>query len=847
MVITLLLAACVELGDTGSVRTGAVDADGDGYPADIDCDDGDASIAPTAPELCNGVDDDCDGEVDEQALDAPTWYADGDGDGWGDAPTVACDAPEGHVAQDGDCDDDDGDRHPDATETCDGLDDDCDGRIDEELVGATTWYLDADGDGYGSELHADSDCDGVVPDGWVTGDAFDCDDTRADVSPAGVETCDGVDEDCDGETDEEATDASTWYPDEDDDGYGDDAGETIGCPMDGWIATGGDCDDAEDEVHPEADEVCNELDDDCDGDVDAMDDNALGVHDLYRDFDGDGWGTGSARTMCPQSGFVSENGDCHDGDATMNPGATEDCYDEVDNDCDGLTDADDPDLGATTYYPDSDRDGFGATGAGENHCDAQPLMATVAGDCDDGDAQVNPGEAEVCGDGLDNDCSGDDNGLCLGGSVSDAHATYVGAARSNYLGRGLAGADRDGDGVQEAVVGAYGSTSSRGTVSVFDSTQSGSWAASTASEQWTGTNYNDYLGWAVAGGDVDGDGLDELVLTAYAADIDGVSSSGAVYLLDDDAGSGTVSTAATTTWSGLYGWSIGTAVAVGGDLDDDGATDILIGASSADWTGSNSGAVFVVPADDTGSHSVYTAAVVYGTATSDYLGNSVARAGDVDGDGIDDLLAGAYGNDDAGSSSGTSYVVLGPVTGARSADDADVLLWGESSSDDSGYAVAGVDDHDGDGYDDVLIGAYDAGSGGRAYLVLGPPSDLDLDDADAILYGDSNTDYAMSVENVGDIDGDGWTDVGVGAQDADDGASNSGTVFVYTQRLEGAVTTGEAAARTGAAASDYLFLHSALGDVDGDGYDDLLLGAYAADPGGTSSGAAYVVLGGLGI
>ncbi len=595
MVIAFLLAGCVEFGDTGSVRAGQVDADGDGYPAEADCDDDDARVSPIAPELCNGLDDDCNGRVDEQALDAPTWYRDGDGDGGGDAPTEACEIPERHVERDGDCDDADADRHPDAIETCDDTDEDCDGLVDEELAGATTWYLDADRDGYGSELHADSDCDGVVPDGWVAGDTFDCDDTRADVSPGGTETCDGVDEDCDGAIDEDATDVSSWFPDEDADGFGDDDEETIGCPAEGWIATGGDCDDDEDDVHPEADEVCNDLDDDCDGDVDADDDDTLGVHDLYRDLDGDGWGTGIASLMCPASGFVSESGDCDDRDATVHPEAIEDCYDEIDNDCDGLTDADDPDLGATTYYPDSDGDGYGDSDAGEAHCDAPSAMVTVDGDCDDDEALLNPGETEVCGDGLDNDCSGDDNGLCFGGSVTDAEVIYEGATSGDYLGYGLAGADRDGDGLPEAIVGAYGTASSNGTVYVFDTTQSGTWAAGSALESWTAARSGDYLGRDLAGGDVDGDGFDEIVAGAYGTDVDGVPTSGAVYLLDDDASSGGVGISAQTMWSGLYNWSVGSQVAIGGDLSNDGVIDIIIGSPNTDWTGGNSGAVFTPP------------------------------------------------------------------------------------------------------------------------------------------------------------------------------------------------------------------------------------------------------------
>ena len=214
------LCACSDKGDNGSDRTGsdadaaAVDDDGDGYAADIDCDDTDSAIHPDAPEVCDEVDNNCDGLVDDadptvDLATASSWLADVDGDGFGDdANRVdACAAPAGHVATGGDCDDSNAAIHPDATEVCDlfGVDEDCNGVADDEDSGVDVasqirYYADADGDGYGSD--ADRGVLACEPSAGFTADNSDCDDDNGDINPAAAEVCDGVDNDCDRGTSE---------------------------------------------------------------------------------------------------------------------------------------------------------------------------------------------------------------------------------------------------------------------------------------------------------------------------------------------------------------------------------------------------------------------------------------------------------------------------------------------------------------------------------------------------------------------------------------------------------------------------------------------------------------------
>ncbi len=192
--LVLSLAFAIGCGD----KDDGDDADGDGFDRPVDCDDGDATIDPTAGERCNDVDDDCDGDIDEDPVEGFAQYADADGDGWGDdVAGVACAVGPGMADRDGDCDDQDEAVSPEATEICNGgVDDDCDSLADDEdssVVGGSVWYVDADGDGYGAEpLTACVRRDGI------SADSSDCDDANAAVHPGALDVCDGVDEDCDG-------------------------------------------------------------------------------------------------------------------------------------------------------------------------------------------------------------------------------------------------------------------------------------------------------------------------------------------------------------------------------------------------------------------------------------------------------------------------------------------------------------------------------------------------------------------------------------------------------------------------------------------------------------------------
>ncbi|MFK7757698.1 MAG: MopE-related protein [Flavobacteriales bacterium] len=236
---------------------------------------------------------------------------------------------DGFLVSEGDCDESNADINPGMDEVCDGIDNNCDGNIDEGFTQIEFW-MDADNDNFGDANISVMSC--FLPDGYAS-NPDDCDDTNANINPAATEQCDGIDNNCNAETDEGYATA-VYYLDSDGDGYGNNNASVISCfQPDNYVTNGDDCNDVNGNINPGASEVCNGADDDCSG---TIDDN-LTVQIYYEDDDNDGFGNADVSVEdCQQpNGFVLNNLDCDDSDNNINPDGTEILDDGIDQDCNG--------------------------------------------------------------------------------------------------------------------------------------------------------------------------------------------------------------------------------------------------------------------------------------------------------------------------------------------------------------------------------------------------------------------------------------------------------------------------------------------------------------------------------
>ena len=403
-------------GDTG--RQWFRDVDGDGYgdaavemfgcgedgwvTNSTDCNDGDRFIHPGADDVCDGVDNNCSGTIDDGAVRPRTYYQDTDGDTYGspDAERFGC-AEEGWVTNSRDCDDTKNFINPSREDVCDGFDNDCSGVVDDGPVPARLYYQDSDGDTYGD---LNSTRMGCAEDGWVT-NSRDCDDGRNFINPSREDVCDGFDNDCSGVVDDGAVPARLYYEDTDGDGFGDPASERLGCAEGGWVTNDLDCNDRVGTIHPDAEDVCDGVDNDCTGTAD--DDPAYGSI-WYLDGDGDSYGDPAVttRACAAPAGYIARAQDCNDAVAAVNPSGTEVCNGRDDNCRDGIDEG-----VTTTFYRDSDGDTYGNADNTREACTQPTGYVTDATDCLDSNSSAFPGNPEVC-DGVDNDCAGGiDNGV----------------------------------------------------------------------------------------------------------------------------------------------------------------------------------------------------------------------------------------------------------------------------------------------------------------------------------------------------------------------------------------------------------------------------------------------------
>ncbi|MFH1196951.1 MAG: integrin alpha [bacterium] len=468
---------------------------------------------------------------------------------------------------------------------------------------------------------------------------------------------------------------------------------------------------------------------------------------------------------------------------------------------------------------------------GENTGDAFGISVSGAGD--------------VNGDGYDDVivgayCYNTSTGrsyIYYGGSTMDetVDLTMTGEGADNYFGMSVSDVDdANGDGYDDFLVGAHGNSASK--AYLFNGGPS---IDNTADVIFNAQALTDNFGTSVCGcGDFNGDGYADILVGANSNDENGTDA-GRAYLFW---GGSTVDAIPDNIFTGAAaGDWLGISVSTAGDMNGDGYTDIIIAASKNDTNGSGAGRVYLYTNSLSGTDmpdEFFT-----GEAALDYFGYSVASAGDVNGDGYDDIIIGARENDAFGSDVGRAYIFLG---GTASNNEADIILTGETSIDVFGSSVSSAGDVNADGYDDVLVGAYgyDNGSSnvGRAYIFLGGATMND--GADIIFTGEASEDYfGISVSSAGDVNSDGYSDVMIGSSNNDAGGIDRGRAYIYYGGSS--MNNGADVTLSGEADSDFFgYSVASAGDVNGDGFDDVVVGAAWNAAGGTQRGKVYVYYGG---
>ena len=511
------------------------------------------------------------------------------------------------------------------------------------------------------------------------------------------------------------------------------------------------------------------------------------------------------------------------------------------------------------WYLDGDGDGYGGSEM-VMACDQPSGGTTGSRDCDDTDATVHPDAEEVC-DGIDNNCDGlTDNALSTGDlcPLEAAAIVLTGESSGDRAGYVVASAgDINSDGYDDVLIGAPGNDAGgadAGASYLLSGPITASQSLSAAERRFIGMADGDGAGVALDGGeDFDGDGIADLAIGAHW---EGSSAyqAGAVYLFTGLPPEGDVLLSdadAIFLGESEDDWA-GERVSLVPDASGDGLADLLISADRSDISGQESGIVYLISGPVSGEQSLGEAAARFlGDAEGDRAGSSSAGIGDLDGDGVSELGIGAWAMDEQ---AGRVHVVYGgDLHGDRLLSDADAWFLAESAGDSAGRMISSAGDISGDGLDDLLIGApyhsASADEAGVVYVIFSAPEgEVQLADADVKIHGDQLGDTlgGHGGTGVGDLDGDGAGDLMLGVNNDDQGGDNAGAAHLIAGPLSGGVIDSvgalSAASWLGSSAHEEAGVSVAgARDTNGDGLLDVLVGG--PETFGEDEGVAYLILG----
>jgi FG-GAP-like repeat/Secretion system C-terminal sorting domain/FG-GAP repeat len=448
--------------------------------------------------------------------------------------------------------------------------------------------------------------------------------------------------------------------------------------------------------------------------------------------------------------------------------------------------------------------------------------------------------------GYDNSPTDEGAAFIFHGSATGVLTAPAAVVESNMSAARMGGSvstagDVNGDGYSDIIVGAANYSNGEtweGAFYVYHGSPSG--INTTAAIMIESNQAQAQMGFSVAcAGDVNADGFSDVIVGAWLFDNPEVNE-GAAFVYHGSA-TGISSTIATTLDANQSASNFGIAVAGAGDVNGDGYSDVIVGAEDYDSGQTDEGVVFIYHGSAAGINNVAVTMAESDQGFSQF-GFSVATAGDVNGDGYSDVIVGAYTFDNVEINEGVAFVYHGSGSGVSST--AAAILEPNLVNVQFGVSVACAGDINGDGYSDVIVGAqtYDnvQTDEGAAYVYFGSGTGINTVAAAVLESNQANAQMGRGVAGAGDVNGDGYSDVIAGASQYDNAESNEGSAFVYHGSAAGMNTTATAMVEINQANTRMGYSVSSAGDVNADGYIDVIVGAFMYDNGQANEGAAFI-------